>query len=123
MEGEVKELNEALRTKHNKTVEVTEQASEELTRAKLIKRGADHDLMQALKSVTDLKAQLERAQLERNTLWEAMKPLALLFRRLEDAKKRWVDIVKDILIASRAMYVEQPRSVSRMYSVHSECYT
>ena len=46
--------------------------------------------------VTDMKAQLERAQSERNTLWEAMKPLALLFHRLEDGEKRWVDIVKEI---------------------------
>ena len=45
LEGEVKELNEALRTKHNQTEEVTERASEELARAKLIKRGADRDLM------------------------------------------------------------------------------
>ena len=37
LEGEVKELNEALRTKHNQTKELTERASEELTRAKLIK--------------------------------------------------------------------------------------
>ena len=56
LEGEVKELNEALRTKHNQTKDVTERASEELARAKLIKRGADRDLMQALKSVTDMKA-------------------------------------------------------------------
>ena len=60
-EGEVKELNEALRTKHNQTEEVTERASEELARSKLIKRGADRDMMQALKSVNDIKAQLERA--------------------------------------------------------------
>ena len=43
-----------------------------------------------------MKAQLERAQSERNTLWEAMKPLALLFRRLEDNERRCVDIVKEI---------------------------
>ena len=55
LEGEVEELNEVWRTKHNQTEEVTERASEELARAKLIKRGADHDLMQALKSVTDMK--------------------------------------------------------------------
>ena len=61
LEGEVKELNEALRTHHNQFEEVTERASEELTQAKLIKWGADHDLMQALKSVNDMKAQLERA--------------------------------------------------------------
>ena len=51
----MEELNEVWRTKHNQTEEVTERASEELARAKLIKRGADHDLMQALKSVTDMK--------------------------------------------------------------------
>ena len=46
--------------------------------------------------MNDTKAQLERAQLERNMIWEAVKPLALLFRRPEDGEKRWVDIVKDI---------------------------
>ena len=92
----MKDLNEALRTQYNQAKVVTERASEELARAKLIKRGADHDLMRALKLVTDMKAQLERTQSERNTLWEAMKPLALLFHRPEDGEKRWVDIVKDI---------------------------
>ena len=92
----MKELTKAPRTKHNQTKEVTEQESEELARAKLIKRGTDRDLMQALKSVTDMKAQLERAQSEHNTLWEAMKPLALLFHTPEDGERRWVYIVKQI---------------------------
>ena len=61
LEGDVKGLNEALRTKHNQTEELTKWASEELTRAKLIKWGADRGLMQALKLVNDMKAQLERA--------------------------------------------------------------
>ena len=43
-----------------------------------------------------MKAQLDRAQSEWNTLWKAMKPLALLFCWLEDGEKRWVDIVKEI---------------------------
>jgi hypothetical protein len=51
----VKKLNEALRTKHNQIEEVTEWASEELALAELIKQGADRDLMQALKSMTDMK--------------------------------------------------------------------
>ena len=92
----MKELTKAPRTKHNQTEEVTKWASEDLARAKLIKWGADRDLMQALKSVNDMKAQLERAQSERNTLWEAAKPLILLFHKPEDGEKRWVDIVKDI---------------------------
>lgn len=60
------------------------------------KLGADHDLMQAMKSVTDMKAHLEKLQLERNTLWEAVKSIALLFWKPEDGDKRWVDIVKSI---------------------------
>ena len=68
LEGEMKELNEALRTKHNQTEEVTEWASEELAQAKLMRCEADHDLMQALKSVVDMKTQLERVHAERNTL-------------------------------------------------------
>ena len=43
-----------------------------------------------------MKAQLERVEMERNVLWEAMKLLALLFCRLEDGERRWVDIVKEI---------------------------
>ena len=45
LESKVKELNEALRTQHNQSEEVTEQVSEELTRARLIKRGANRDLV------------------------------------------------------------------------------
>jgi hypothetical protein len=52
--------------------------------------------MQAMKTVTDVQAQLERVQGERNMLWDAVRPLALLFRRPEDGKRRWVDIVRDI---------------------------
>jgi hypothetical protein len=51
----MKDLNEALRTQHNQAEEVMERASEELAQARLIKHGADQDLMQALKSVNDLK--------------------------------------------------------------------
>jgi len=43
-----------------------------------------------------MKARLERAQSEQNSLWEAVKPRALLFHKPEDGENRWVDIVKDI---------------------------
>jgi hypothetical protein len=35
-------------------------------------------------------------QVEHNTLWESVKPLALLFHTPEDGERRWVDIVKQI---------------------------
>ena len=53
-------------------------------------------MIHALKSVTNMKAQLERAQSEWNMLQEVVKQLTLLFRRPEDGEKRWLDIVKDI---------------------------
>ena len=68
LEGEMKELNEAQKTTHNQAKEVTKWASEELAQAKLMRCEADHDLMQALKSVVDMKTQLERVHAERNTL-------------------------------------------------------
>jgi undecaprenyl pyrophosphate synthase len=56
LEGKVKDLNETLRTQHNQAEEVTERVSEDLAQAKLIKHGADRDLMQAMKTVTDMQA-------------------------------------------------------------------
>ena len=46
--------------------------------------------------MTDMKTQLETVQVEHNTLWEAMKPLALLFHTPEDGERKWVYIVKQI---------------------------
>jgi hypothetical protein len=41
-------MADTMRSKHNKLEEITERASEELARAKLIRRSADQDLVQAL---------------------------------------------------------------------------
>ena len=50
-----------IRTSHNKAKEVITQAEEELMLAKLIRRGADRDLMQAQKTVEDLTSKLAMA--------------------------------------------------------------
>jgi hypothetical protein len=52
-------MTDTLRSKHNEFEEVTECASEELARVKLIRHGADQDLVKALKSVKDLTTELE----------------------------------------------------------------
>jgi hypothetical protein len=49
-----------------------------------------------------------------------MKPLTLLFHRLEDGERRWVDIVIDIPNRLRAMCKKLPRSASTTYSEHSK---
>ena len=48
-------------TSHNKAEEVITQAEEELTLAKLIRHGADRDLMQAQKTIEDLIGKLAMA--------------------------------------------------------------
>ena len=51
-----------VRSKHNRAEEVIERAEGELALAKLIRRGADQDLVQAKKSIEDLTAKLSTAE-------------------------------------------------------------
>jgi hypothetical protein len=81
---------DTLRSKHNEPEEGTERASEELACAKLIRRGADQDLVRALKSVKDLTIELEATRKENNDLWSAMHHVANLIRVPEDVGKSWV---------------------------------
>jgi hypothetical protein len=83
-------MTDTLRSKHNELEEVTERAGKELVWAKLIRHSADQDLMQALKSVKDLTAELGAIQKENNDLWNVVHHVANLIRVPEDARKSWV---------------------------------
>jgi hypothetical protein len=83
-------MTDTLRSKHNELEEVTQRASEELAHAKLIRRSADQDLVQALKSIKDLTAELGATRKENNDLWNTVNHVANLIRVLEDARKSWV---------------------------------
>ena len=48
-------------TNHNRAEEVITRAEEELALAKLIRRGADRDLVQAQKTIEDLSGKLATA--------------------------------------------------------------
>ena len=50
-----------VRSSHNKAEEVITHAEEELALAKLIRRGADRDLVQAQKTIEDLSGKLALA--------------------------------------------------------------
>ena len=50
-----------IRTSHNKAEEVITRAEEELVLAKLIRHGADRDLVQAQKTIEDLSSRLATA--------------------------------------------------------------
>ena len=57
----IEEMKTLVRTSHNKAEEVITQAEEELALAKLIRRGADRDLVQAQKTIEDLTGKLATA--------------------------------------------------------------
>ena len=57
----IEEMKTLICTSHNKAEEVITQAEEELTLAKLIRRGADRDLVQAQKTIEDLTGKLATA--------------------------------------------------------------
>jgi hypothetical protein len=80
-------MTDTLRSKHNELEEVTDRTSEELARAKLIRRSADQDLVQALKSVNDLTIELETTQKEYGDLWSTMQHVANFIRVRDDAGK------------------------------------
>ena len=57
----VEEMKTLVHTSHNKAEEVITHAEEELVLAKLIRRGADRDLVQAQKTIEDLSGKLATA--------------------------------------------------------------
>jgi len=57
----IEEMKMLARTSHNKAEEVIAQAEEELVLARLIRRGADRDLVQAQKTIEDLTDKLAMA--------------------------------------------------------------
>jgi hypothetical protein len=61
-----------------------------------------------MKTVTDMQAQLERVQGEQNMLWDTMKPLTLLFRRVVDGERRQGAAkvcIRNILGTLRVLYL------------------
>ena len=57
----IDEMKTLVRSSHNKAEEVITHAEEELALAKLIRRGADRDLVQAQKTIEDLSGKLAMA--------------------------------------------------------------
>jgi hypothetical protein len=59
----------ATQSEYNQVEEVIECAEEELALARLIRRGANHDLVQAKKTIEDLSGKLATAVGNWNALW------------------------------------------------------
>jgi hypothetical protein len=72
---------------HNRDEVVITHAEEELALAKLIRRGADRDHVQGMKTIEDLSQKLAISNQWFATLWKSFKTIAKLLRTFEDDGK------------------------------------
>ena len=72
----IDEMKALVRSSHNKAEEVIIHAEEELALAKLIRRGADRDLMQAQRTIKDLSSKLAMATENWKALWKSFRSVA-----------------------------------------------
>ena len=84
------------RTSHNKAEEVITQAKEELMLAKLIRCGADRDLVQAQKTIEDLTGKLATTTENWKALWESFWPVADLLRTPADDGHSWAQFIPQV---------------------------
>jgi predicted RecB family nuclease len=70
LEG-IEDMKTLAQTSHNKIEEVIAQAEEELALARLIRHGADRDLVQAQKTVEDLTGKLATTTKNWKALWKS----------------------------------------------------
>ena len=84
------------RTNHNRAKEVITRAKEELELAKLIRRGADRDLVQAQKTIEVLTGKLAMATEDLNTLWKSFRSVADLLRTPADDGQSWAQFIPQV---------------------------
>jgi hypothetical protein len=82
-------MNMTLQVEFNWADEVTTCTEEELALAKLIRRGAHKDLVQAKKTIEDLSSKLVVSDQRFLTLWKSFKSIAKLLWTLEDDGSSW----------------------------------
>ena len=89
----VEEMKTLVHTSHNKAEEVITHAEEELALAKLIRRGADRDLVQAQKTIEDLSGRLATATKNWKALWKSFRSVADVLRTPADDGQSWAQLI------------------------------
>ena len=92
LEG-IEEMKTLVHTSHNKAEEVISHAEEELALAKLIRHGADKDLVQVQKTVEVLAGKLATATENWNALWKSFRLVADLLRTPADDGQSWAQFI------------------------------
>ena len=82
---------------HNWAEEVITCAEEELMLTKLIRHGADRDLVQAQKTIDVLTGKLATATEKWNTLWKSFQSVADLLWTLADDSQPWAQFIPRVL--------------------------
>jgi hypothetical protein len=82
--NDVKDMKISVRSNHNRAKKVKARAEEELAHAKLIRLGANQDLVQGLKTIEDLSKKLVVSDQWFATLWKSFKTVAKLLWTSED---------------------------------------
>ena len=85
-----------VRNNHNRAEEVITRAEEELALAKLIRRGADRDLVQAQKTIEVLTGKLTTATKNWNGLWKLFWSVADLLRTLTYDGQSWAQFIPKV---------------------------
>ena len=80
----------------HKAEEVITCAEEELTLAKLIRRGANRDLVQAQKTIQDLTGKLATATENWNALWKSFRLVVDLLRTPTDDGQPWAQFIPQV---------------------------
>ena len=92
----IEEMKVLVRNNHNRAEEVITRAEEELTLAKLIRRGADRDLVHAQKTVEVLTGKLTTATENWNALWKSFWSIAGLLRTSADDGQSWGQFILQV---------------------------
>ena len=92
----IEEMKTLAHNSHNRAEEVITRAEEELTLAKLIRRGADRDLVQAQKTIEGLSGKLATATENWNALWKSFRSVADVLRTPADDGQSWAQFIPQI---------------------------
>ena len=110
----IDEMKALVRSSHNKAEEVITHAEEELALAKLIKRGADRDLVQAQRTIESLTEKLATATENWNVLWKSFRSVADVLRTPADDGQSWAQFIPRIPGRSKNLRRNVPKYVPKM---------
>lgn len=89
-------MKSEVQTFRNHAEEVFERAEEDFANARLLRHGADQDLMQAKMTIEDLSAKPNVSEDRWALLWSSFRSMAGVLRAPEDAGISWVQFLPHI---------------------------